>query len=80
MNQARFDFEPLAQAAGSPSGLALARRLGVTDRTIWRWKAEGLSDHQADRAACALGRHPVSVWPDWYTQTANFDAIETVAS
>ena len=64
---ARFDYRSLAYAAGDPETTRiLAERCGVTRRTIHRWKAEGLSVLQADRAAIAMGCHPSVIWPDWF--------------
>lgn len=66
MTAPRYEFEPLARAAGGGSARDLAERLGVTSRTIFRWKADGIPDVQADRAAIAIGQHPALLWPtDW---------------
>lgn len=43
----------------------LAERIGVTRRTIARWRGQGLSIIQADRVATALHRHPMELWPTW---------------
>ena len=63
---ARWPFAPLLAAAGHPPVAALARRLRVSSRTVWRWQRYGLDDHQADRAAVALGYHPANIWPTWH--------------
>lgn len=44
----------------------LARRVGASERTVWRWRLAGLTDQAADWAAIALGVHPCMVWPDWF--------------
>lgn len=45
--------------------VALAVRVSI--RTVTRWRAAGgLSERQADRAACALGLHPAEIWPSWF--------------
>ena len=62
----RWPLGPLGAAAGTTTNAALARRLGVSVRTVWRWNHHGLSDTQADHGAIALGLHPVLVWPDWF--------------
>ena len=59
-------FRAFRTAAGTNSHAALASLVGVSDRTLWRWQRSGLNDTQADRAAVALGLHPVSVWPNWF--------------
>ncbi len=44
----------------------LADVFGVDDRTVRRWRAQGLSIEQADRLAIAAGLHPAIVWgPEW---------------
>jgi len=44
---------------------AVAELLGVTDRTVWRWRQTGLMRSTADEVATRLGLHPLEVWPDW---------------
>lgn len=48
----------------------IAARLGVSTRTVWRWRASGLTAHQADRAAIAAGWHPGSIWDTWWSTAA----------
>lgn len=40
--------------------------LGITLRTMDRWKANGVPDTSADRAALAIGSHPAIIWTDWH--------------
>lgn len=41
--------------------------LGVSDRTIARWRNGGrVTERVADRAALLLGLHPCNLWPDEY--------------
>lgn len=47
-----------------PDG-CLAGLFGVHRRTVARWWDIGLDRVQADVAACSVGLHPLSVWPDW---------------
>lgn len=75
----RYPLDPLAAAAGivlgvegNPNdedllvGLALlAARLELPVDTVRTQRRRGLSDRQADHHACALGRHPVEIWPSW---------------
>lgn len=77
----RYPLEPLARLAGielgriggsqpgqPPAGLAaLAQQLGISHTMAQRLNTEGLSDQQADRYAIALGHHPGTIWPDWWT-------------
>ena len=44
--------------------------LGVTRRTIYRWRVNGVDVWAADRAACAAGLHPACVWADWFDAEA----------
>ena len=43
----------------------IAERLGVTARSIHRWRQTGLDENMADRLAIAAGLHPELVWDDW---------------
>jgi hypothetical protein len=61
----RWPVEPLFQAAGTTEYLELAVRTGFSARTIHRWAHAGLRDIQADRAAVALGLHPMTIWPNY---------------
>lgn len=60
-------FVALAEIAGNPSAAVLAQQLGVTRRTVHRWRRTGvIPAHQVDRAAVALGHHPAEIWPtEW---------------
>lgn len=40
----------------------LAEEVGVSQRQVHRWRAQGLSWMVADRVAVALGTHPAIVW------------------
>lgn len=73
----RFPFEPVERLAsvevrkrsvradGVGITPALAELLGVTDRTVWRWRQTGLMHSTADEVATRLGLHPLEVWTDW---------------
>lgn len=43
---------------------AVAARVGVNRVTVYRAAHRGLSERQADEWACALGLHPIEVWPE----------------
>ena len=43
-----------------------AEQLGVTMRTVIRYRKDGLSLDQADRVAFALGLHPFDLWASDY--------------
>jgi len=56
----------------------LARLLGVSQRTVDRWKVRGVALEAADRLATRLGYNPVAIWGfDWDAAT---DITETVGS
>lgn len=46
------------------STATLADKLNVSQRTVQRWIAEGMTFDQADTVAVALGHHPVEIWPN----------------
>ncbi len=52
-------------ALGCRSMSDLAREVGVSLRTLHRWKRDGVPRLAADRVAVSLGFHPASIWPDW---------------
>lgn len=75
----RYPLQPLLDAFGTVNTragarnmevdcttAALAEMMGVSPRAIHRWRAEGLSELTADRAAVTLGLHPASIWPEWW--------------
>jgi hypothetical protein len=50
-----------------PSNVEIGRLVGVHTRQVQRWVEEGgLTELQADRAACAIRLHPSLIWPDWW--------------
>ncbi|MEZ5278989.1 MAG: helix-turn-helix domain-containing protein [Acidimicrobiales bacterium] len=66
----RFDFTELEAHLDQAPTRVLAERLGVSARTVWRWRATGLNPIQADHAAIKLGLHPGSVWASWWNSAA----------
>ncbi len=91
----RFPLEPLATAAGITLGLtgghqpgdplsgltALATRLDTSTSTLKRARAAGLTDTQADRWACALGKLPTEIWGNaWWTGIDGDDPLHGVAA
>jgi lambda repressor-like predicted transcriptional regulator len=56
----------LFDAAGTTEYLALAKRTGISARTLHRAAHRGLPDRSADHAATTLGIHPSLIWPDWF--------------
>lgn len=56
--------------------LALAVGGQTTYRQVWNWRAKGLNQDQADRAAFALGVHPVEVWGnDYYGAVVGHETV-----
>ena len=66
----RFSIADLEAHLGPASTATIARSLGVTTRTVWRWRSAGLTELQADRAAIAAGLHPGTVWDTWWATAA----------
>lgn len=74
MTPGRLPYAPLERllARRQPTHLPptiddQAEDLGVTDRTIFRYRRHGLTIRQADHAAIAIGVHPAAVWgTDFY--------------
>lgn len=49
----------------------IAATLGVTPRSVRRWRQSGsIILWRAERAADRLGLHPVDIWPDYYELVA----------
>ena len=70
----------LRQATGANSRLshkevmpaAVARATGAHSSQVHRWKTEGLTFYAADKAACAIGKHPANIWPEWESKGIEF--------
>jgi transcriptional regulator with XRE-family HTH domain len=65
-------FGPLAAIladAESMSLEALARRCGVSARTVRRWHSAGIDVFAADAVAARAGMHPWEVWGDLFHDT-----------
>jgi hypothetical protein len=56
--------EPCTTPAGE------AQLLQVDCRSIYRWRAEGISANVADRLCHRLGIHPAEVWAAWLDDVA----------
>lgn len=73
MTASRLPYAPLERILRSRydsadlSADTAARMLGVTSRQIQRWKKDGLTARQADRAAIAADLHPLLVWGQAWT-------------
>lgn len=63
----RFDLQPLAALLGATCDSEIAHATDTCRRTVQRWKHDGMSADQADRAAIRAGYHPANIWPDWYS-------------
>lgn len=46
----------------------IANLIGVDRNTVHRWHIYGIPYYSADRAATALGIHPLILWPDFYLE------------
>lgn len=65
-NKHHWPIQPLFDAAGTNDCIELAYLTGFSPRSIHRWKNNGVPDVNADRAACKLGLHPYTIWPEWF--------------
>lgn len=54
---------PVDEVSGWSAAM-LAEQVGVSDRTVKRWRAEGIPESKADDVAAAAGEHPAVLWPD----------------
>lgn len=61
---------PLSDGGPGVTVEDIATRLGVTARSVHRYRAEGLSLDAADRLATANGLHPCHLWPEWWEYAA----------
>lgn len=57
-----FDLEQLLAVCGRPGVSEFALAAGVDRITVHRWRRQGMTSLQADRAAAAVGYHPAEVW------------------
>jgi hypothetical protein len=60
-----WPIQPLFEAAGTDQFVELSIRTRIPARTLHRASERGLTDNTADRAACGLGLHPITIWPHW---------------
>ncbi len=65
-----FPLDPLVDVVAgrvgpAPSASQVACQVGVTERTVLRWRTNGLTRDAADRCATALYLHPVNIWDEW---------------
>lgn len=88
-----FPFPPLLTATGitlgqiggqqsddAPGGVAeLCRRFQVSKKVITRWRTSGLTETEADRAAGALGLHPMDLWPTEWARLLELDLLAGTA-
>lgn len=74
MVSARLDPAPILALVAGRSDREISDRIGVSRRTVWRWR-QGVTlvyPATADRVAVRLGLHPANVWgDDWWTQPVN---------
>ena len=64
----RYPTVPVGALLEVASPLDLARLEVVDRRTIRRWIVAGeVPVWSADEIACAMGRHPAELWPEWGT-------------
>lgn len=70
----RYPFEPLEQAVGAETILNMASLIGVTPRSVHRWKKQGsIPERSADRIATRIQSHVACIWPNEYWAHASGD-------
>lgn len=67
MNIVKFPLDPVVRVAGVESDLALAALIAKDHKQVQRWRESGMTERLADEIATSLGRHPVELWPNWYS-------------
>ena len=60
------DLDQALRHAGYHTRIQKLDALGISDRTWWRWRRDGVPDTEADNAAITLDSHPGLVWPTWH--------------
>lgn len=65
----RFPLAPLVEMVlrrwPAQTDDRIAQLLGVSPSRLCEWRNDGLTWSAADRAAVAIGYHPLSIWPNW---------------
>lgn len=66
MTTTGLEAGPLLTLARADTAQLTAEALGVSRRTVERWKAGGNVDpRRADELAVRIGTHPLLIWPHW---------------
>ena len=66
----RFSIAPLlALADPDATGAMFAESVGTHPSVADRWRRDGVPFWAADRAAIAMGSHPLLIWPDFHALT-----------
>ena len=70
----RYSWEAFTNTTRPATAGEVARRTGVTLRTIERWKKHGIPELQVDHVAIAYDLHPALIWPEqWWANTPQDD-------
>jgi transposase len=64
----RYPFEQLIEIGDDDNIRDIARRLGVSMKSVHRYKKHGVPSQSADRLAIHIGSHPALVWPNYYQE------------
>lgn len=63
----RYSYEAFEQAVNLDCIRATSQTIGISMRTIHRWKIHGIPEDMVDHVAVAFGLHPANIWPDqWW--------------
>ena len=75
----RFSIAPLLALAGpDATDETFAGSVGVHRSVPYRWRRDGIPFWAADRAAIAIGSHPLLIWPDFHSLT-DFTQLKDIA-
>ena len=62
----RFSVDVLDVPIRRIGVVAVAAGIGVSSRTLHRWRHAGIPAARADQVADYLGSHPAAIWADYY--------------
>jgi hypothetical protein len=80
MTKTGYPPEPVLNLLKELPDNTAAQAAGVSRKTIQRWRQGALiAVRNADTVACALGHHPLELWPDWRDAQAPASAAQQLA-
>lgn len=77
LKERRLPFEPIDKLKGEQTDEEFAAMIGVTRKTMRRYRSCGLAFFTADKISCRLGFHPTHFWGEDYFGPIWLDVPET---